>query len=191
MVPSVLENAVHELLASFPELSESYRHELRSWIEGAPRAYVVFEDIALDRLVSAHGPEDGIYPSAVYAYDAHGNRQTANGTTYTYHGNTLRMATQSGVPFEYDDNGNMTRANARTFTYTPSNMLATTDNPVGSYMYDADNWRVRRTGGGSTVYYIRGAGNQLLTEWTNPGSSGSTFRDYIYAGTRLIAVAKQ
>jgi YD repeat-containing protein len=144
----------------------------------------------LDRLRTVSAP----YAAITYAYDAHGNRRDAQGFSYAYHGNTLRLASQgngqSVTSYGYDDNGNTTSINGQILTYSPHNMLRTVDNPVANYAYDADNWRVQKTTGGSTTFYIRGPGNQLLTEWTNPGS-GSTFRDYIYADSRLIAVAKQ
>lgn len=47
--------------------------------------------------------------------------------------------------------------------------------------------------GPNTIYYIRGANNELLTEWTNPTATPPTFRDYIYiyAGSKMIAVVEQ
>ena len=66
---------------------------------------------ALDRLTRADGP----YGSAGYAYDAHGNRQSASGSTYAIDPDTLRLATQNGVPFGYDSNGNLTSTPAATY----------------------------------------------------------------------------
>ena len=77
-------------------------------------------------------------------------------------------------------------------TYTPFNMIETVSGSGASaYAYDGDQWRVKKTVGQDTTVYIRGASNELLTEWTNPSVTPGTFRDYIYAGTRLLAVVKQ
>jgi hypothetical protein len=42
--------------------------------------------------------------------------------------------------------------------------------------------------GGATTYYVRGPNGQLLSEVTSVGGT-TTFRDYIYAGSRLLTVA--
>ena len=48
----------------------------------------------IDRLTSAIA---GSYGSLTYLYNAHGNRQTAGGVTYTYDPNpTLRLLSQDG-----------------------------------------------------------------------------------------------
>lgn len=44
-------------------------------------------------------------------------------------------------------------------------------------------------GTAAPIYYIRGANGQLLEEWENT-SPLATVKDYIYAGSRLIAVVK-
>jgi YD repeat-containing protein len=139
----------------------------------------------LDRLTQANGP----YGPITYAYDAHGNRQTNSSGTYTLDPNTLRLTEQNGIPFTYDNNGNLRTAGPAGYTYTPTNMLETA-NVVGgtaTYVYDADDARVKSTFGGSTSYYLRGANGELLTEWKDPGSSTGLVRDYIYAGSRLIS----
>ncbi len=146
----------------------------------------IFAYDALDRLVAATGP----YGSAAYAYDAHGNRRNAAGSTYEYQAGTLRLVTQNGVPFTYDNNGNLrTKPNA-SFSYTPNNMMAsaTVYGTTTTYAYDADDWRARKTSQGTTTFYLRGLGAELLTEWRDPGAPTGKARDYVYAGSRLIAV---
>ncbi|MGH9348018.1 MAG: hypothetical protein ACRD26_12225, partial [Vicinamibacterales bacterium] len=143
---------------------------------------------ALDRLHLATGPQWALR----YEYDDHGNRVSIpNGTTYTYDPQTRRLATQDQVSFQYDANGNVTSISGQPFTYTPHNMLRTVDGPVTSFAYDADQWRVSKTSGGVTTVYVRGPSNALLTEWQNPGQPAETIRDYIYAGTRLVAVVRR
>jgi YD repeat-containing protein len=139
----------------------------------------------LDRLTQANGP----YGPITYAYDAHGNRQTNSSGTYTIDPSTLRLTAQNGIPFTYDNNGNLRTAGPAGYTYTPTNMLATATVVGGTatYVYDADDARVKGTFGGSSSYYLRGANGELLTEWKDPGSSTGLVRDYIYAGSRLIS----
>lgn len=142
---------------------------------------------ALDRLRTA--TSDGGYPAITYAYDVHGNRQTIPGSTaYTYEPGTLRLASRDTETFQYDPNGNLRGATNATYSYTPHNMLesATVVGGTTTYAYDADDWRVKKATTGASTYYLRGLDQQVLTEWLNPGPSGRT-RDYIYAGTRLVA----
>lgn len=75
--------------------------------------------------------------------------------------------------------------------YTPNNLLASSSagGQVVNFAYDADDWRIRKqVPNGPVSFYVRSVGGQLLTEWTNTGGSGAEVRDYIYAGSRLIAV---
>ncbi len=147
---------------------------------------------ALDRLTSASSPRW----SATYAYDAHGNRTGGNGATYTYGGATLRLDTFNGRTFTYDDNGNlMGSTGGPTFTYTPFNLVSSATSPAGvrtEYTYDADDWRVKKGTGSDVTFFLRGPTGELLTEWKNPGATtGQTVRDYIYAGSRLLAAVSK
>jgi YD repeat-containing protein len=138
----------------------------------------------LDRLTAVNGPY-----SSQYAYDVHGNRHDPNsGAGYQYDPNTLRLMSQYGVPFTYDNNGNLKSAPGRAYAYTPENWLQTAvvDNVVHAYEYDADGWRLKKLTPAGVTYYLRGLNGELLTEWTNPGPSG-VVRDYVYAGSRLLA----
>ena len=138
---------------------------------------------ALHRLSAATGP----WGSTNYAYDSHGNRQTAYGTSYVYDANSLRLTAQNGLPFGYDNNGNLISSSTATYTYTPENWLATASTTSGqaSYAYDADGWRAKRVVTGDTTFFLRGPGGELLTEWHDLGATARA-RDYVYAGTRLI-----
>lgn len=40
---------------------------------------------------------------------------------------------------------------------------------AGSYAYDADNWRVRKSDGQNTSFYIRGVNNELADRMDEPG----------------------
>jgi len=136
----------------------------------------------LDRLIAAAGA----YGVTAYSYDLHGNRI---GTGYQYQSGTLRLSNQNGTAFTYDNNGNTLTAGSATYTYTPQNQVATSANlgVSANYAYDADEQRVSKTTAGSTTYYIRGPGGELLTEWTDPGTSTGIVRDYINMGSRLLS----
>ena len=58
------------------------------------------------------------------------------------------------------------------------------------FSYDVDQWRAYKFNQTTGVksFYVRGVGNQLLSEWTNLNGSTAEVRDYIYAGSRLVAV---
>jgi YD repeat-containing protein len=143
---------------------------------------------ALDRLRTAVGP----YGDPVYEYDAHGNRITVPGrTAYAYQGDTLRLAQQGDKTFTYYNNGNLRTASPNTtYTYTPHNLLesATIGGTSTAYAYDGDDWRVKKVSGTTSTYYLRGLRGELLNEWKNPGEADQTRRDYVYAGSQLIAV---
>ncbi len=155
--------------------------------DARPEFSQTFTYDALDRLKTAAGA----YGSLAYAYDVHGNRQTFNGTSYTYDVGTLRLTSQDDRTFTYDNNGNLRATSGnQVFTYTPQNLVetATVNGAVSTYEYDADDWRVVKRGQGSTTIYLRGVGRELLTEWQNPGASTQAIRDYVYAGSRMLAV---
>ena len=102
------------------------------------------------------------------------------------------MSALNGISLGYDNNGNLRTAPSITYDYTPTNLMqsATVGTGTTRYAYDADDWRVKKeVVGGATTYYVRGPNGQLLTEWINT-SPTATVKDYIYAGSRLIAVAE-
>jgi YD repeat-containing protein len=145
---------------------------------------------ALDRLATASGPY-----SMTFAYDAHGNRQTTATGTYTYYaGKPFHLKTASGIPgdMNYDGNGNLVSGPGVTLEYTPENMLkkSTAAGVVALFSYDVDQWRAYKFNQTTGVksFHVRGVGNQLLSEWTNVTGSTAEVRDYIYAGSRLVAV---
>lgn len=140
----------------------------------------------LDRLTSASGS----YGSLTYAYNAHGNRQTAGGVTYSTSPTTLRLLSQNSTSFGYDNSGNTTTAGSNTFTYTTDQQLdtATVGGVTSTYGYDGDGWRATRSRAGQVSDYLRGPDGQLLSEVQSPGTSTVVVRDYIYAGSQLLAV---
>jgi YD repeat-containing protein len=141
---------------------------------------------AVDRLKTANG----VYGSMVFDYDAQGNRVSGSTGTYGYSGN--RLTSFNGMPMTYDAVGNLLTEGAQaSFTYRGDNLPSqvVVGATITRFLYDADQWRVRKaTDGQPATHYVRGAGGQLLSEWRNTSVSGAIVRDYVYAGSRLLAV---
>lgn len=155
--------------------------------DARPGMSQIFGYDVLDRLASANGP----YGSSSYDYDVHGNRRTSGGSTYTYKPGKLWLIEQNGHSFDYDPNGNLITALNATYTYTPDNQLESAAVPgvTAQYVYDADGWRVKKTAGANVSYHLRGAHGELLTDMPVAGSV-TTMADYVYAGSRLLAVIR-
>jgi len=66
---------------------------------------------------------------------------------------------------------------------------ATVSGATSQYVYDADGWRVKKTAGADVSYHIRGVHGELLTDMPGAGSV-TTMADYVYAGSRLLAVIR-
>lgn len=139
----------------------------------------------LDRLTGGDGPS-WVF---TYAYDRHGNRQTAGGTTYTYEPGTLRLQTQGSRSFTYDAVGNTIGDSGATFSYNADNLMSSATLPGGttSYLYNCEGKRVRKTGA-NTVLYTYGKDGELLSEWTYVSGAPVSAKDYVYAAGRLLAV---
>jgi YD repeat-containing protein len=172
-----------------------YISDQREGSPNPPLMYQVFQYDVLDRLTRATtGPD--FYGDIPYAYDAHGNRQTAPETgaaVFTYHsGKPFHLQSINGVGnYQYDDNGNLTNGTGSggfTYTYRPDNMMGTSvaNGQTTHYAYDAEAARVKKAVvGNATGYFGRGPDGRLLTEWTN-ASPTATARDYIYVGSKVI-----
>jgi YD repeat-containing protein len=88
----------------------------------------------------------------------------------------------------------MTADGVGTYTYNARNQMetATVSGGVSTYKYDADEWRVTKTTpDGTKTYYLRGPNGQLLSELTVTAGGTESRREYIYAGSRLIAVVER
>jgi hypothetical protein len=142
----------------------------------------------------------GPWGTANYGYDGQGNRtsQTIGGafTSYTYSGTTSRLTSASGAnpnTFTYDANGNLKTTSTGTFNYSPENLVtsSTVSGVAASYGYDGDNLRKSKASGGRTVHFFHAPGGQLLSEFESSGTTvRAPLRDYIYAGSRIIASVK-
>jgi len=130
------------------------------------------------------------FGAQTFEYDARGNRSRKNGVIHQYHAATDRLASDGITAFGYDDAGNMTTAGSATYTYTPYNLLETATvggAPPTTYRYDADNQRRMREGPNGTEYFVAGPGLLPLAEYRESGGQAVLVREYLYAGTRLIA----
>jgi len=130
-----------------------------------------------------------------YGYDANGNvtHVATGGDTATYaysRGSTpnrLDSITQRSTTdrFTYNANGSATQVAGTAMAYDHRGLL--TGYGAHAYTLDAEGYRVKKTGGGSTVYYIRGAGGSVLATYD---AAGNLTAAYVYAaGERLAKVA--
>ena len=132
--------------------------------------------------------------SVSYAYDPVGNRtwQSENGLVTTYAYNTVNELTNSHDPaataFTYDARGNLiakvTGSETWGYAYDPANRLTSVTrngSVIGTYAYDADGMRVKKTENGRTTLYLM-VGHLVYYEVTE-----GTPTKHIYAGPSRIA----
>jgi YD repeat-containing protein len=160
----------------------------REIVDARPQMSETMTYDALNRLETA----DSAHHSIRYEYDAHGNRQAANGSTYEYEQGTLRLSNQNGIPYTYFSNGNLRTSGGNQYTYTPENLLETAPTAGGTvtFGYDADGWRVRKTAPGDATLYARGLASEVLTELHTTATT-IRVRDYVYVGNRLLSAVER
>jgi YD repeat-containing protein len=151
----------------------------------------------VDRMTSANATS--AWGVASFTYDSQGNRQTSRVgsgiTNYipdTAHNRLAALSGAQTATFFYDDNGNTVSDGSGTYTYTPANMLASAvvNGSRTDYRYDGDNLRKLKLGATSVSVYLHGPGDQILSELQGTAASVAPVRDYVYAGTRLVAAVK-
>ena len=116
-------------------------------------------------------------------------------TVYSYDASSNRLTSASGVEpatYAYDLNGNTIADAAGLYTHTPVNQMetATVGGDLTAYRYDADDLRKVKVRAGEVRYYIHGPGGQILSEFVEQGGQPELVRDYVYAGSRLLASIK-
>jgi YD repeat-containing protein len=146
------------------------------------------QEYTYDELDRLRTTTSATLPIETFEYDAHGNRI---GGQYDYWDNTNRLRRFDIHSFTYDGNGNLKTVDGNiAMNYTPDNAMS--DITVGGvkteYVYDSDMWRALKAGPGSATHFLRGAGGELLTELTDTGTGLLEARDYVYAGSRVLAV---
>ena len=168
---------------------------VRSVDDSRPAMDLSLDYDAVDRLVTANGP----WGQGRFTYDARGNRLTRSvgpsSASYTYDAATQRLVSATGSDassFAYDRNGNMRQDARGSYTHAPTNLMETASvgAQLSTYRYDGDDLRKLRSAAGETHYYLHGPGGSLLSELLDRGAFVEPVRDYVYAGTRLIAAIK-
>jgi len=98
-----------------------------------------------------------------YDYDAVGNREVVDGTTYS--ANNLNQYTVVGAQsYSYDDNGNLENDGTNSYTYDFENRLITViGGQNSSYEYDGFGRRISKTVDGITTYFVYD-GDQVIEE---------------------------
>ena len=168
--------------------SQNYRRATTEARRAASYTYDGLHRLKTFRLGSTHARS--------YAYDDNGNitRVVTGSDTATYAysrtstPNRLDYITEGSTTdrFTYDANGSATSVAGTAMTYDHRGLVTS----YGAYGYtlDAEGYRVKKTGGGSTAYYVRGAGGSVLATYD---AAGNLTANYLYAGgDRLVRVAE-
>jgi RHS repeat-associated protein len=127
--------------------------------------------------------------TTAWTYDGNGNRLTQNAGAYSYTSATNRLTQSPDGTLTLDASGNTTsdEGGLRDYSYTQAGTLSQvmiSGALAGSYSYDAQNRRTRKsTATGITVYHYDLGGN-LLAE---TDASGNPQRDYVWADGTPIA----
>ncbi len=146
---------------------------------------------ASSRLLSARIPSAAT-PYQEYRYDVFGNldRVTSVGNTTSYVDYTANSATNRLQGALYDNSGNLTNYQGSTYTWDVLGNLATiyTGSEGWVHTYDASGervWSWRTTGTRVDTFALRGAGSEILTDFTKTGNSYS-WEDYVYREGNLL-----
>jgi RHS repeat-associated protein len=156
-----------------------------SWVatgaQNFSRSYTYDE---LNRLKTMAAPGDPC-SGLSWTYDIWGNRthQTPTGGTCNQSQltiNTLNRIADTG--FGYDAAGNLIAEPGKTYQWDAEGRLISINNgSVGSYVYDANGRRVRKTASGTTTEYVYDLAGSVAAEF-----QGTTWtKGYVYLGGLL------
>jgi RHS repeat-associated protein len=93
--------------------------------------------------------------------------------------------------FTYDSNGNMTNDGSNTLVYDAENRVTSINSAANEYVYDGNSLRVKKCAPtcasptSRTVYIF--SGSKVIAEYDNGAAVGSPTREYLYAGSSLLA----
>lgn len=139
---------------------------------------------ALNRLSTA--TELGGAWSQSYGYDRYGNRWVSgyvvpgNGSLTPQFSTDFNTATNRLNASVYDTSGNQTLdAAGRTFTYDAENHQLTFNTTAGTYSYDGDGRRVKKTDSSGTTVFVYNAGGQLIAEYTSTDAVSNNGLSYL------------
>jgi RHS repeat-associated protein len=152
------------------------------------------------RLVTSSQTTNGASAQRRFAYDRWGNRTgmwdaTSGGNQIQ----SIALQQSGGVPtnqiqsvtagstlnYTYDAAGNVTSDGVHTYQYDAENRIKSVDSAAtGSYRYDYQNRRIKRSTSSVAIHYIW-EGSRVLAEHNM--NTGAQIVDYTYAGSKLIA----
>ncbi|HWX39559.1 MAG TPA: RHS repeat-associated core domain-containing protein [Blastocatellia bacterium] len=152
------------------------------------------------RLVTSSQTTNGVSAQRRFAYDRWGNRTgmwdaTSGGNQIQ----SIALQQSGGAPtnqiqsvtagstlnYTYDSAGNVTSDGVHSYQYDAENRIKSVDSAAtGSYRYDYQNRRIKRSTSSIAIHYIWD-GNQVLGEHNM--NTGAQIVDYVYAGSKLIA----
>lgn len=142
---------------------------------------------SLYRLLHENGSA-GLYD---YSYDAIGNRLTSsqNGTnsTYNYPVENSKLNKINTKTISYDAAGNIISDAERSYTIDAAGHIRTisvSGAVTGTYSYDSNNLRIRKTIGANTMHYIYGLNGLLQGEYDG---AGQLIREYVYLNDEPLA----
>jgi RHS repeat-associated protein len=152
------------------------------------------------RLVTSSQATNGTTPQRRFAYDRWGNRtgmwdaisggnQIQSVTLQQSGGaptNQIQSVTAgSTANYTYDAAGNVTNDGVHSYQYDAENRIKSVDSAAtGSYRYDYQNRRIKRSTSSGAIHYIWDGVHVLAEHNMN---NGSHIVDYVYAGDRLLA----
>lgn len=131
---------------------------------------------------------NGPWGSGRFDYHAGGNRvRKIRGGTISYGYSANRMSSATGTSYAYNSDGDMTRMGNIYLDYTPFHRLwrirknSQTQATLG---YDGNGNRIYKKTGSTPEMYLRGPGNNILTDLDGTGRSK---REYIFLNDKLVA----
>jgi len=148
------------------------------------------------RLKEAETTGSTTYPKwhYIYDYDRFGNLKgkLLQGDSVGSHpslsvaiSTATNRITTSG--FAYDAAGNMTNDAQYIYTFDAENRIKQKSaGTAATYYYDGAGLRVKKVSGGTTTRYIF-SGTRVIAEYVNGAAVGSPTREYVYAGSQLVA----
>lgn len=125
-----------------------------------------------------------------YSYDPFGNILSIGGTSGRATPTSSATNRLNGTGTTYDTAGNLTAWNGNTYQYDAFNQMTRMKSGAEEWIYtytagDERFWSYRLGGGGS-LWALRDLDGRLLREY-EAHVNWSTYRDYIYRGTQLLA----
>jgi RHS repeat-associated protein len=125
-----------------------------------------------------------------YSYDPFGNILAIGGTSGRSTPTSAATNRLNGTGTSYDAAGNLTAWNGNTYQYDGFNQMIRMKSGAEdwAYIYTAGDERFwsYRVGGGGSLWALRDLDGKILREY-EAHTSWSTFKDYIYRGSQLLA----